>query len=85
MSTEGVRRFELKDRGNAAAQQAERARASAAAAAANADSSRAQAYRCVTTALSSTHGELHTDTCILLSGVEPFHAWCSILQHLCAD
>ena len=46
MSTEGVRHFVLKDRGNATAQQAERERAAAAAAAANADSSRGEAYRC---------------------------------------
>ena len=47
MSTEGVRRFALKDKGDAGAQQAERERASAAAAAANADSRRGQAYRCL--------------------------------------
>ena len=45
MSTEGVRHFVLKDRGDVAAQRAERESAAAAAAAANADSSRAEAYR----------------------------------------
>ena len=49
MSTGGVRRFELRDKGNEGAQQAGRARASAAAAVANADSSREQSYRCLTT------------------------------------
>ncbi len=56
VSTEGVRRFVLKDRGDAAAQYAERERAAAAAAAANADASRGKAYRCASSALHACHG-----------------------------
>ena len=58
VSTEGVRRFELKDKGDKDAQQAERARASAAAAVANADASRGEAYRCPTNPCVDNRGAL---------------------------